>query len=156
MDIQSYIELCKNKRIECMKKSTKMEFLHSAIIFNHKNFNKIINYGENKQRLTYCHSSIHAEESSILKLKPLNNSRNRLKNIDILVLRVSKGGYSLGNSKPCLHCINTMNNLAKKKGYNVKDIYYSCSNNTIIKTTLTKLINDPNIHISKFYRRHIG
>ena len=53
MNIQSYIELCKNKRIECMKKSTKMEFLHSAIVFNHKNFNKIINYGENKQRLTY-------------------------------------------------------------------------------------------------------
>jgi hypothetical protein len=54
-------------------------------------------------------------------------------------------------SKPCLHCLYDMYNLARSKGYHIKKIYYSDNNGNIIKETLTNMIFDKNYHISKNY-----
>jgi len=42
-------------------------------------------------------------------------------------------------SQPCNNCVKMLSSMPRKKGYIIKDIYYSDSNNNIIKTTLTKL-----------------
>jgi cytidine deaminase len=152
MSIQSYIEICKQKRTYTISLRTpnKLDFFHSCVIFNHNCFDKFITYGENQDRLNYNSSSIHAEECCLYKLKPITD--NKFKKIDLLVVRVSKGG-SLNMSKPCGHCIKLMKNLATEKGYSVKNVYYTESNDVVVKTSLNKLLNDDNVHISKYYRR---
>jgi cytidine deaminase len=155
MSIQKYIEYCKQKRIYSinLRKRNKLDFFHACLIFSHNCFDKFITYGENKDRTTYNKSTIHAEEDCLLKLKPITNS---IKKIDLLVLRTSKTGC-LNISKPCGHCIQMMKNFASQKGYSVKNIYYTLSDDIVIKTSLSKLLKDENTHISKYYRnrRHL-
>jgi cytidine deaminase len=69
----------------------------------------------------------------------------------LLVIRFLKT-YTLANSKPCLNCIQNMNDLPKKRGYKIEDIYYSENDETIIKTSINKLLNESSHHISSYYR----
>lgn len=84
-------------------------------------------------------NTIHAEHDSINKLPYYPRQRSYC-SINILVIRLSKTN-KLGMSKPCSMCIQNMNILPKKKGYQIKDIYYSDSKGEIVKTTLKKLLN---------------
>ncbi len=93
--------------------------------------------------------TIHAEHDAINKL-PTNNKR--LKSVNILVIRISNTGI-LGMSKPCENCIKLMNTLPQQKGYKINKVFYSDSFGIIIKTTLNKLMNENNNHVSKFYKR---
>jgi len=95
-----------------------------------------LSYGYNHYS-TKCINSIHAEHHAILNL-PYNKRQSKLVNINILVIRVSKTN-KLGMSKPCSKCVDNMINLPSKKGYKIKDVYYSDSEGQIIKTTLKKL-----------------
>lgn len=94
---------------------------------------------------------IHAEHDAINRLKPLYRKKN-LQNINILVIRLSKNN-KLQNSKPCANCIENMRILPEKKGYKIKNIYYSSDNGDIIKTSLKNLENE-NLHYSRFFRRN--
>ncbi len=67
----------------------------------------------------------------------------------MLVVRFLKTS-ELANSKPCANCIRILEN--NKKGYKIKDIYYSTDDGTIVKSSLYKLKQDENVHISGFYR----
>lgn len=154
MSIQNYIEICKQKRIysiKLRKHNKKLEFFHASLVFNHNCFDKFITYGENQDRMNHVDWTLHAEEQSILKLKRNNDG---IKKVDILVIRTTKNG-SLNMSKPCKHCIQMMKNVATDKGYSVKNVYYTESNDVVVKTSLNKLLNDKDIHISKHYRRHL-
>ncbi len=95
--------------------------------------------------------TIHAEHDALIKLPFLNNSKKRLECINILVVRFLKTS-ELANSKPCINCINVMSKIGPEKGYKIKNIYYSSNNGTIIKTSLNKLKNDNDFHVSCFYR----
>jgi cytidine deaminase len=95
---------------------------------------------------------IHAEHDAINKLKPLNRKK-RLENINLLVIRFSKNN-KLGNSKPCANCIQVMKNLPGKKGYKIRNIYYSDDNGAIIKSSLKNLENDE-LHYSRFYKKQL-
>jgi hypothetical protein len=46
-----------------------------------------------------------------------------------------------------------MKNLPKKKGYNIKNIYYSNENGDIIKTSL-RILEKEDLHYSRFYRQN--
>ena len=92
---------------------------------------------------------IHAEHDVINKLKPLY--RKRLESINLLVIRFSKNN-KLQNSKPCGNCIQTMKTLPLKKGYRIKNIYYSNDNGVIIKSNL-KILEKEELHYSRFYRQ---
>lgn len=96
-------------------------------------------------------AGVHAERDAINKLKPLVR-KNHLESIDLLVIRMSKHNKLL-NSKPCANCIENMKNLPKKKGYNLKNIYYSDENGDIIKTRL-RILETEDLHYSRFYRQH--
>lgn len=58
-------------------------------------------------------------------------------------------------SKPCAHCITTMTDLAPKKGYKINRVYYTTDDGMVICDKLNRLVEEPDMHISKFYRRKI-
>lgn len=98
-------------------------------------------------------SGIHAEHDAINKLKPLKRNK-RLESINILVIRFSKNN-KLQNSKPCANCIKIMKTLPQKKGYIIKNIYYSNNNGEIVKSNLNNLEKEE-LHYTRFYRRKIS
>ena len=95
---------------------------------------------------------IHAEHEALMKLQPLKIKKN-LAPIDILVVRLSRTN-KLQNSKPCQNCIERMETMPNKKGYKIRNIYYSGENGDIIKTTLNKLKCEAP-HYSKYYRQFL-
>lgn len=95
-------------------------------------------------------AGIHAEHDAINKLKPLYKKKN-LESINLLVIRLSKNN-KLQNSKPCVNCIKTLKTLPQKKGYKIKNIYYSNDNGLIIKSSI-KILEKEELHYSRFYRQ---
>ena len=109
----------------------------------------ILSYGVNKMGDTEgLKPGIHAEHDALLKLIP--NKKRKLKNINLLVIRVS-GKNKLQSSKPCNNCIQMMKKLSIKKGYKIQNVYYSDNNENIIKTTLYALDNEEK-HYSRYYK----
>ena len=95
-------------------------------------------------------NTIHAEQSAIDRLPNLTNKKH-LKTINIIVVRISKTGmWSM--SKPCIHCIKYMNNIAPLKGYRIKRVYYSCEDGSIKNYSLNNMCDDPDYHVSKYFR----
>eukprot|EP00734_Pompholyxophrys_sp_LG126_P000049 Pompholyxophrys_sp_v1_NODE_2_length_20472_cov_5.132586.p14 type:complete len:166 gc:universal NODE_2_length_20472_cov_5.132586:16446-15949(-) len=97
-------------------------------------------------------STIHAEQSAISRL-PRRRSK-KLKRINLLVVRTSKSG-KLNNSRPCLHCINTMVSKTPVYGYKIHYVYFSTNDGSIQKTKLSDLHRCTENHVSSFYRRRI-
>jgi len=93
---------------------------------------------------------VHAEHDAINRLKPLKRKKH-LQNIHILVIRLSKNN-KIQNSKPCANCIENMKTLPEKKGYKLKNIYYSDDNGNIVKSNLRNLENEE-LHYSRFFRK---
>ena len=109
----------------------------------------ILSYGVNKMGDTEgLKPGIHAEHDALLKLIP--NKKRKLKNINLLVIRVS-GKNKLQSSKPCNNCIQMMKKLSIKKGYKIQNVYYSDNNENIVKTTLYALDNEEK-HYSRYYK----
>lgn len=96
---------------------------------------------------------VHAECDAINKLKPLQRNR-KLQHINILVIRLSKHN-KIQNSKPCANCIKNMKFLPQKKGYKIKNIYYSNDNGDIVKSSL-RTLEQEELHYSKFFRKKEG
>lgn len=112
----------------------------------------ILSYGFNKMGdLSGNEAGIHAEYDAISNLKPLQ-IKKKLKSINMIIIRMSKYN-KLQSSKPCTMCIKNMKNLPVKKGYIIKNIYYSDENGNIIKSNLRSLENSEQ-HYSRFYRNH--
>jgi deoxycytidylate deaminase len=103
---------------------------------------KIISFGQNYYLTNSIGKiyTIHAEHDAINKL-PYTKKKMT---INLLVVRFTKNN-KLCMSKPCDQCINNIHNLAPKKGYIVKNIYYSTSEETIEKTSLTRLKQESNL-----------
>lgn len=111
---------------------------------------KILSYGVNKMGDSEgINPGIHAEYDAIKKLVPLRKKK-KLVSVNLLVIRLS-GKNKLQSSKPCGNCIETMKILPEKKGYKIQNIYYSDSNENIIKTSLSNLDNEEK-HYSKYYK----
>jgi cytidine deaminase len=105
-------------------------------------------YGYNTYK-TDDYTTEHAEAMAFRKLNCVRKKlgiRGRL-NVNLLVVRTNGG-----NSKPCSKCIECMQSYADK--YNVRKVFYSNNNEPsgIQKETFSSLVNDPNKHISSFYR----
>ncbi len=95
---------------------------------------------------------IHAEHDAINKLKPVRRKKH-LHNVNILVVRLSKNN-KLQNSKPCANCLNKLKILPEKKGYKIRNIYYSNDNGEIIKSNLKTLENE-DLHYSRYYKKTV-
>ena len=127
---------------------------HYSILFQVRTnlVKKVLTYGENYY--INNHYTIHSEIDAINKLRNKSSfcKKNRFKNVDLLVIKISKTGSHLGLSKPCNHCIAGISNIPIKYGFKIKKILYSDQNGNIIKTTISELFNSKQ-HISKYYRR---
>jgi len=113
----------------------------------------VLSYGVNKYNNKRGVGTTHAEIDAINHLPPRKKSGKMLINIDLLVIRTSHMG-KIGMSKPCLHCILSMQVLPNRKGYKIKNIYYSNEAGDIIHTTLDNLINCKDFHLSRYYKMH--
>jgi hypothetical protein len=131
-------------------------FNHIACIFRGNNINKsnILSIGCNRIGDIYGNEpGEHAEENALNKIKSLKINKNP-QIINLLVIRLSKQ-KKLQNSKPCVNCIRIMKNLPNKKGYKIKNIYYSTEYNNIIKIKLRNLENEPP-HYTMYYKRKMS
>ena len=95
-------------------------------------------------------STIHAEHSAINKLKTRDKNKKLLK-INIVVIKISNTGL-IGMSKPCKHCVENMQKLANRKGYYIENVYFSNSDRQIEKWSFNELENDPDKHVTEFYK----
>lgn len=111
---------------------------------------KPLSYGINTYDLGRGVNTTHAEANAIMKLPPRPKKKN-LKKIDILVIRTSSLG-KIGISKPCIKCLIDMSVLPQKRGYIIKNVLYSDSNGEIVQTTLKKLLESGDYHMSRFYK----
>ena len=110
-------------------------------------------YGENHDSMIgTAYQTIHAEEHAIKKL-PYMHARKKRPGVDILVIRTTKNG-NLGISRPCLRCTLLLYIEVPSKGYDLKNVYYSTADGSIVKTNILDLIinqkDDP--HISQYYK----
>lgn len=116
----------------------KLHSFHAAAIFPHGKPCYILSYGENQPRK--IRHTVHAEANAIEKLYvDFSRSKKRMKIIDILVIRTSKTGC-IGNSKPCFDCVKYMYYTPPKKGYEIRDVYYSNARGEIVCERLIDLV----------------
>lgn len=102
------------------------------------------------------HTRFHAEKDAIRKLPPNPRGRGkRLMPVSIVVLRLSPTTGKLQSSKPCNRCIHMMNTFPEKRGYTVRNVYYSTSEGKIIKNKLNELTNDENKHMTWWVRNNL-
>jgi deoxycytidylate deaminase len=93
-------------------------------------------------------TSIHAEQDAIQKLKT-NKGRNI--KIDLTVIRYNNKN-ELCESKPCINCLSSMYIDCIRKGYLIKNVYYSTSEGIVVKNKLSRLINTPVQHFTDFFK----
>jgi len=89
--------------------------------------------------------TLHAEIDAYTKIK---NYKNVPKKMDLLVVRITNGG-NLAESRPCFHCINI---LAKSK-LNIKNIYYSTSDRTIVCEKFVDLVSSTKKYVTRGFKR---
>jgi cytidine deaminase len=150
--IKNLTETLTNKRAAFISDTTPKEyrvfrhFEHICVIMNTNG--APLAYGYNTYK-TDDTTTEHAEAMAFRKLNCVRKKlgiRGRLA-VNVLVVRTNGG-----NSKPCAKCIEHMQSYADK--YTIRKVYYT--NNAEIegiqKENFSSLVNDPDKHISSFYR----
>jgi hypothetical protein len=129
------------KRLLNFKNNEK--YAHISSIICKKN----INIGQNST-ITDLRICNHAEIDALRKYFNNKKTNKFSKKINLTVIRISKTG-KLCDSRPCLDCC-----LKLQKHVNVKNIFYSTNDQTIIKIKFNKYCRDVS-HISKgnIYRK---
>lgn len=142
---------CKNEYIFNKIKASR----HIAAIFTKKN--KILSFGMNYLPLNKDRS-IHAEVSALENLNNfIDKNKKKYKNLYMIVLRIDslsdEINYKLVNSKPCICCLSKISDY-KKKGINIKKIYYSNNYSFIESKKLNDFFLEKPI-LSSFDRKYI-
>jgi hypothetical protein len=118
---------------------------HAAIFFCN---GRILSYGENRPRGRPPFPTVHAECDAMNKLPP-RSTRGRRTRLDLLVIRVNRGG-SIGNSRPCAHCVQALRDLPRR-GYVLDTVHYS-DQNTIKTEKFSEILEGPQ-HYGAFFSR---
>ena len=77
-------------------------------------------FGYNKYEMNLNHGTIHAEVDAMLKLP----YQKKTKRISLAVFTTNRDGSILRMSKCCQNCLKSIDIIAKRKNYIIKDIYY--------------------------------
>lgn len=107
---------------------------------------KKVAFGVNCETKFMNMPSRHAEADVLNKIK---HKKNLPRCVDIFVIRLSKSG-TLGESRPCYHCLEMM----EKSGLNIKYIYYSNYEGQIIREKFNFMKNNPSTYISSGVRKN--
>jgi hypothetical protein len=81
----------------------------------------------------------------------VRTKNKKLERISILVIKISNTGL-ISMSKPCKHCVENLQILAKRRGYHIDNIYFSNNLRQIEKWGYSELENDPSKHVTEFYK----
>lgn len=108
---------------------------------------KVLSYGENKYR-SGVFPTIHAEDDAINKL-PVANSK-RIRKVDILVIRANIGG-TVGNSKPCIRCIQVLERKLPKRGYVLDTLHYTTVGGTVVSRKFSDMLAEDDHHVTKYF-----
>ena len=123
----------------------------------------MLSFGENKFLCSSCDTfargTVHAEREAMDRLptRP-NKARRHRRVVDILVIRTSKSGV-LGQSRPCLHCIEAMCVTLPERGYRIDRVHYSDERGVVVSTKLAELARmarEGSFHVSNFYSHPTG
>lgn len=92
-------------------------------------------------------TSTHAEMDA---LKKINNWKNKPKELDLLVIRLSKSGL-LGESRPCANCIKRL--LASR--LKIHNVYYSTVDGILVCEKLKFMLHDSRTYISTGFKKRL-
>ena len=109
-------------------------------------------YAENIDRNGNNPISLHSERHLYLKYRNNPKIYNPKIEYDYLVVRYSKNGV-LGESRPCYHCITSIQNFPDLK---IKNVYYSRNfngSNVIHKEKIKDMLDNKPIHFCSAVRR---
>ena len=115
-------------------------------------------YGENHYNSFLRDDSVHAEVNVCNKVAYMHKNKAKKKNkkvYNLIVIKTSKTGSNLGMSRLCERCILKIQDISNNTGIKIKKIFYSTESGDICKTSLTKMINMDNHHLTN-YSRHKG
>lgn len=134
---------------------SKEYYFHIACLFkdNKKNIN-ILSIGINTYNaINSCkHPTTHAECNALYNLK--NRNIGKIDKVSMIILRISSSG-KLGNSKPCINCLCTINSFIKKNDFRINKVHYSTEID-ITSNSINNLIKESingNFHTSEFYSK---
>lgn len=108
--------------------------LHYAIFVTHGGYYKIEAHAENHlSQHNKSSKTVHAEIAALNKLirnKNITKNSNKKQKFNLIVLRYTKSG-KLSTSRPCLHCIDRLEEACMKYGIIIKTVYYSTTDGKI-------------------------
>lgn len=154
MTYPQFVKNCKDFDICKMLKKHCNKTQHYAIFIPHREkiptIGKKIVMGINSHVLRYNQHSTHAEVAALEKLHSVLKIyfSDKSHKFDLYVVRISKEGY-YGSSRPCYHCLVRL----IKSGVNIRDVYYSTDDRTIVKEKFTLMLHSPLTNVSSGYRR---
>jgi len=79
--------------------------------------------GYNQYNIDNKYTSLHAEVDALNKLK--KNQKKKSKKINMIIFRVNNGGSRLLMAHPCCNCQKSIQDILKKKNYNLKKCWYT-------------------------------
>lgn len=124
---------------------------HFAMIYTTKGKTpNVLSYGFNHIRNK---KSIHAEVDAINNLPPITRRRKKLTKVNILVIKFSKSGHKIGNSKCCMKCCETIFKIPPLRGYTIDSVSYSNKEGNIEDYHPIDLLIEEDYHTSFYYRR---
>jgi tRNA(Arg) A34 adenosine deaminase TadA len=142
------IEYMTAKRLACNANESGA-YNHVACFFKQRGKqSQIVSMGHNKFITCEKLPNIHAEMDAIGKLPTLR--KKKLEVVNLCVIRVTSGG-KLNNSKPCIHCVLSLNMIAPLKGYRIDKVFYSNECGTITQMRF-KEFDTQEGHLTRFFR----
>jgi hypothetical protein len=69
--------------------------------------------------------------------------------VDLVVIRTTPHG-ALGRSRPCAHCLFRLSRDLPKRGYQLRDVYYSDDEGSVSRERFARMAVE---HVSRFYSK---
>ena len=110
-----------NVSMKMVTNKTNLKHIHVALLMKRGKILSVASnvVGSRKRGAGYDSRTIHAERAAIKKV----GDHSKLYGATLIVIRVTKGTYEVGNSEPCHSCRCHLEKCIKE--YGLKTIYYS-------------------------------
>jgi len=107
-------------------------------------------YNSSREEFAGCGYGIHAEVAAIKHMQRgrYTRGKDRMRNeYDLYVIRLSRIGL-LGESKPCINCIQRL----RESGIKIRYVYYSTKNRDIVCEKFSQMYTD---HVGRARRKQM-
>lgn len=143
------VDYLKKKRLESITYSSSHHACALVPVHLRGDLEKSIIYGENHIRPN-TNGSFHAEHHALSKIL---DQGKRNKKYNLYVIKTSKTGINMTNSRLCERCVLAVNN-AKKSGIKINKIFYTNNENGLTSISSTQLYNSTDHYVTNFYKNN--